>query len=85
MIAGAVAETAGILREKLVALAAHRLEAAEEDIELVGGQAFVRGTPAAGVGVAELAGHRLLPAAQAPAGDGRRARGERALRRARAR
>ena len=81
MIAGAVAETAGILREKLVALAAHRLEAAEEDIELVGSQAFVRGAPAAGVGVAELAGARVLPAAQAPAGDGRGARGERALRR----
>ena len=67
MIAGAVAETAGILREKLVALAAHRLEAAEEDIDLVGSQAFVRGTPAAGVGVAELAGlayfqpHKLPP------------------------
>ena len=67
MIAGAVAETAGILREKLVALAAHRLEAAEEDIELVGSQAFVRGAPAAGVGVAELAGlayfqpHKLPP------------------------
>jgi len=55
MIAGAVAETAGILRQKLVALAAHRLEAAEEDIEITGSQAFVRGAPAAGVGVAELA------------------------------
>jgi carbon-monoxide dehydrogenase large subunit len=67
MIAGAVAETAGILREKLVAMAAHRLEAAEDDIELAGSRAFVRGAPAAGVGVAELASlayfqpHKLPP------------------------
>jgi carbon-monoxide dehydrogenase large subunit len=55
MIAGAVAETAGILRAKLVAMAAHKLEAAEEDIELAHGRASVRGTSAAGVDVAELA------------------------------
>ena len=55
MIAGAVAETAGVLREKLVRLAAHRLEAAEGDIELAEGRASVRGTPDVGVTVAELA------------------------------
>jgi carbon-monoxide dehydrogenase large subunit len=55
MIAGAVAETAGSLREKIVALAAHRLEAAEADIELAHGRASVRGTPAAGVSYADLA------------------------------
>jgi carbon-monoxide dehydrogenase large subunit len=55
MIAGAVGETAGILREKLVALAAHRLEAAEADIELAHGRASVRGTPAAGISYGELA------------------------------
>jgi len=55
MIAGAVGEAAGILREKLVTLAAHRLEAAEADIELEGGRASVRGSPAVGVTFAELA------------------------------
>ncbi|MFC5749800.1 xanthine dehydrogenase family protein molybdopterin-binding subunit [Actinomadura rugatobispora] len=55
MTAGAVAETARVLREKLVALAAHRLEAAEGDIELAHGRARVRGTPSAAVGYAELA------------------------------
>ncbi|HET6952715.1 MAG TPA: xanthine dehydrogenase family protein molybdopterin-binding subunit [Acidimicrobiales bacterium] len=55
MTAGAVGEVAGILRDKIVALAAHRLEAAEADIELAGGRASVRGTPSAGVTLAELA------------------------------
>jgi carbon-monoxide dehydrogenase large subunit len=55
MTAGAVREAATILRDKLVALAAHRLEAAPEDIELADGRAFVRGSPAAGIGYGELA------------------------------
>ena len=55
MTAGAVAATASVLREKLAAIAAHRLEAAPDDIEIVGGRASVRGTPAVGVTVAELA------------------------------
>jgi carbon-monoxide dehydrogenase large subunit len=55
MTAGAIAETAGILREKLVALAAHRLEAAEADIELARGKASVRGTRSRNVTIAELA------------------------------
>jgi aerobic carbon-monoxide dehydrogenase large subunit len=55
MIAGAVSATASVLRERLVAIAAHRLEAAPEDIELADGRAFVRGTPAVGVTVAEMA------------------------------
>jgi aerobic carbon-monoxide dehydrogenase large subunit len=55
MIAGAVAATASVLRDRLAAIAAHRLEAAPDDIELAEGRAFVRGTPAAGVTVADLA------------------------------
>jgi carbon-monoxide dehydrogenase large subunit len=55
MIAGAVAETATVLRERLLAIAAHRLEAAVEDLELVDGRATVRGTPGAGISIAELA------------------------------
>ena len=43
MTAGAVAETAAVLRERILAIAAHRLEAAVEDLELGGGRASVRG------------------------------------------
>ena len=45
MTAGAVGETAAILRAKLTALAAHKLEAAEADIELAHSRAGVRGDP----------------------------------------
>jgi carbon-monoxide dehydrogenase large subunit len=55
MTAGAVAETAGILRKKIVAMAAHALEAAEDDIELADGRAGVRGIPSVGIDFAELA------------------------------
>ena len=55
MLAGAVGDTATVLRQKIVALAAHRLEAAETDIELAESRAFVRGTPARAVTLAELA------------------------------
>jgi carbon-monoxide dehydrogenase large subunit len=55
MIAGAVTATASVLRERLVAIAAHKFEAAPEDIELGDGRAFVRGTPTIGATVGELA------------------------------
>ena len=55
MIAGAIATTAATLRERIVAIAAHRLEAAPEDIELAGSRAAVRGTPSAGLSLAEIA------------------------------
>src|SRR5205807_8621645 len=55
MTAGAVAETAAVLRERLLALAGHRLEAAVEDLELGGGRVSVRGAPSYGVDYAELA------------------------------
>jgi carbon-monoxide dehydrogenase large subunit len=72
MTAGAVGETAAILRERICAIAAHRLEAAVEDIELAEGRAHVRGTPAIGISLAEIAGiayfetHALPP--DVPAG-----------------
>jgi carbon-monoxide dehydrogenase large subunit len=71
MLAGAVAATATVLRARLVAIAAHRLEAAADDIELAEGSAFVRGTPTASVRIADLAAmayyesHLLPPDAQA--------------------
>ncbi|MFI0355008.1 xanthine dehydrogenase family protein molybdopterin-binding subunit [Actinomadura sp. 9N407] len=55
MTAGAVDVTASVLRERLVAIAAHRLEAAPGDIELSGGRASVRGVPESGITVAEIA------------------------------
>jgi carbon-monoxide dehydrogenase large subunit len=55
MTAGAVAETASVLRDRIVAIAAHRLEAATEDIELAHGRARVRGTPSANVSFGEIA------------------------------
>jgi len=55
MIAGAVEVTAAELAAKLTVMAAHKLEAAEADIELAGSRAGVRGDPGAGVSFAELA------------------------------
>ncbi|GAA2443947.1 xanthine dehydrogenase family protein molybdopterin-binding subunit [Actinomadura vinacea] len=55
MTAGAIAETASILRERMVAIAAHHLEAAAGDIELTGGRARVRGTPDIGLTFPEIA------------------------------
>jgi aerobic carbon-monoxide dehydrogenase large subunit len=55
MTAGAVGVTAAGLRAKLIAMAAHKLEAAESDIDLAHSRAGVRGDPDAGVSFAELA------------------------------
>jgi aerobic carbon-monoxide dehydrogenase large subunit len=68
MTAGAIDECAGVLREKLVALAAHRLEAAEVDIELANSRAFVRGTPSSAITYAELASIAYLQPHQLPPG-----------------
>jgi carbon-monoxide dehydrogenase large subunit len=56
MTAGAVAETAGILRQRILRIAAHRLEAAIGDLDLVDGRAQVRGDPTAGLPLSEIAG-----------------------------
>ena len=55
MLAGAIGETAAGLRARIEAIAAHRLEAAVEDIESPHGWAHVRGTPTARISVAEIA------------------------------
>lgn len=55
MTAGAIRETAAILSERIRSIAAHRLEAAVDDIELADSRASVRGTPAAGLSLAEIA------------------------------
>jgi aerobic carbon-monoxide dehydrogenase large subunit len=55
MIAGAVEETAVILRERIIAIAAEHLEAAPGDLELVQSQARVRGTPSEAVPLSTIA------------------------------
>jgi aerobic carbon-monoxide dehydrogenase large subunit len=55
MTAGAVRDTAAILRERILAIAAHKLEAAVEDLELADSRVSVRGTPAVGLSLGELA------------------------------
>jgi carbon-monoxide dehydrogenase large subunit len=55
MTAGAVRETAAVLRERIIAIAAHKLEAAPEDIELGDSRASVRGTPSIGLSFADIA------------------------------
>lgn len=52
----AVVNAAGQVADQLRKLAAERLEASPEDIVLSNGQAFVTGTPATAVSIAELAG-----------------------------
>ena len=68
MTAGAVAETAAVLRDRILAIAAHRLEVAAEDLELAGGRVSVRGTPSKAITYAEIARDRvpLSPASSRP-------------------
>jgi carbon-monoxide dehydrogenase large subunit len=68
MTAGAIRDTAAVLRERIVAIAAHRLEAAVDDIELAESRASVRGTPSAGISLAELAALAYLQPASLPPG-----------------
>jgi carbon-monoxide dehydrogenase large subunit len=55
MTAGAIRETASVLHDRIRAIAAHRLEAAVDDIELAESRAFVRGTPSIGLTLADIA------------------------------
>jgi carbon-monoxide dehydrogenase large subunit len=55
MTAGAIAETAATLRERILAIAAHRLKTAVEDVEFTAGRATVRGVPDVELSLAEIA------------------------------
>jgi aerobic carbon-monoxide dehydrogenase large subunit len=68
MTAGAVRDTAAVLRERLVAIAAHKLEAAPDDIELANSRANVRGAPSVGISFAELAALAYFDPASLPPG-----------------
>jgi carbon-monoxide dehydrogenase large subunit len=56
----ALARCAGKIAEKAKAVVAHNLEAAVEDIELIGGRFAVRGSPDKGMTLAEVAGAAYL-------------------------
>jgi carbon-monoxide dehydrogenase large subunit len=55
MTAGAVHATAALLRDRIVAVAARRLGAEPDDVELVAGRAQLRSDPGAGLTLAEVA------------------------------
>jgi aerobic carbon-monoxide dehydrogenase large subunit len=55
IVAGASAMAAGEVRAKVCAVAAHLLEASADDVELVAGNASVRGTPSRSVTLATIA------------------------------
>ena len=68
MTAGAVREASTVLRDKIRAIAAHRLEAAVDDIELSRGRASVRGTPTIGMVYSEIAELAYFQPAELPPG-----------------
>jgi carbon-monoxide dehydrogenase large subunit len=68
MTAGAVRDTAAVLRSRVAELAAHRLEAAAEDIELREGRATVRGSPSIGIPLRELAALAYFEPSSLPPG-----------------
>jgi carbon-monoxide dehydrogenase large subunit len=55
MTAGAVSEAGAILRKQIVAMAAHRLEVTDDEIELGDSKAYVRDDPAKSVTFADIA------------------------------
>lgn len=66
MVAGAIRDTAAILRTKIATIAAHVLEASPADIVLADGRASVAGSETIGLSFAEIAniayfGHDKLP------------------------
>ena len=68
MTAGAVNEAGTILRNQIVAMAAHRLEVDESDIELANSRASVRDDPEKTVSFADLAYRSYYEPAQLPPG-----------------
>jgi carbon-monoxide dehydrogenase large subunit len=71
VIAGGAAREASLeVREKALQIAAHLIEAAPEDLEMEDGRITVRGTPAKGVTLAEVARVALNSPAELPPGIG---------------
>lgn len=68
ILGGAAQSASAILREKVVSVAAHLLEAAPEDLQVYGSRVNVAGTPTRGISFAELAGTAYFNTAALPAG-----------------
>ncbi|WP_280294467.1 xanthine dehydrogenase family protein molybdopterin-binding subunit [Nocardia abscessus] len=68
MTAGAIDRTASILRERILAIAAHRLGASPEDIEFSRSRATVRGAPDKVLSLAEIAEIAYFQADSLPPG-----------------
>jgi carbon-monoxide dehydrogenase large subunit len=68
MTAGAVRETATVLRDRILAIAAHKLEAAPDDVELANSHARVRGAPSTGISFGELASLAYFDPSSLPPG-----------------
>ncbi len=68
MTAGAVNEAGTILRNQIVAMAAHRLSAEEDDIELADSKALVREDPSKSVSFADIAYRAYYQPQQLPNG-----------------
>jgi aerobic carbon-monoxide dehydrogenase large subunit len=66
--AGAALGAARVLKQKLLRIAAHILEAPFEDLELADGRVRVRGAPASGVTIAHLAQKAYLAPTELPPG-----------------
>ncbi|PYM12411.1 MAG: xanthine dehydrogenase family protein molybdopterin-binding subunit [Candidatus Rokuibacteriota bacterium] len=66
--AGAALGAARVLKQKLLRLAAHVLEAPIDDLELAGGRIQVRGAPASAVTIAQLAQKAYLAPTDLPRG-----------------
>ena len=80
VVAGGAARDATLaVREKVLAVAAHSLEAAPEDLDIEAGAVFVVGTPARSVTMKEVAAAAYRFADAAAAGAVRRTGGHRAL------
>ena len=62
----AVHQSASQVREKVVAIAAHMLEAAHNDLEIAQSRISVRGTPSRGVSFAEVAKLAYVSTAKLP-------------------
>jgi aerobic carbon-monoxide dehydrogenase large subunit len=66
--AGAALGAARVVKQKLLKIAAHLLEAPLDDLELVDGSARVRGTPASSLTIAQLAQKAYLAPLELPKG-----------------
>lgn len=64
---GAVRQAGEAVRAKVLTVAAHAMEAAEEDLEIEGGQVFVRGTPSRAMTMQEVSSAAYQRAHELPA------------------